>query len=97
MVFPTATTWHLGRIFANELMSGLGEELTAFIDNGGYAIGICNGFQVLVKAGLLPRLDGKAAQSVTLTHNSSGRYEDRWVRCQAPPLLAHGFPKTALS
>ena len=72
-----------GRIFANELMTGLGEELTAFVDNGGYAIGICNGFQVLVKAGLLPRLDGKAEQSVTLTHNASGRYEDRWVRCHA--------------
>src|SRR5882757_8696958 len=39
-----------GRIFANELMGALRDELLAFVDRGGYAIGICNGFQVLVKA-----------------------------------------------
>ncbi|TVR42611.1 MAG: phosphoribosylformylglycinamidine synthase subunit PurQ [Planctomycetota bacterium] len=71
-----------GRIFANELLAMLGEELSRFIDGGGYAIGICNGFQVLVKAGLLPRLSHKTEQQATLTHNISGRYEDRWVRCR---------------
>ncbi|MHC5067323.1 MAG: phosphoribosylformylglycinamidine synthase subunit PurQ, partial [Planctomycetota bacterium] len=69
-----------GRVFANELVSGLGDELHAFIERGGYAIGICNGFQVLVKSGLLPRLDGATNQQVTLTHNVSGLYTDRWVR-----------------
>lgn len=85
-----------GRIFANELMAKLGSELTAFIDNGGYAIGICNGFQVLVKAGLLPRLNAEPSQqpqqTVTLTHNASGRYEDRWVRCIAPPSRCAWIP-----
>lgn len=68
-----------GRVFANELTSALRDELLAFIDRGGYAIGICNGFQVLVKAGLLPRLDGKAEQQATLTDNVNGLYTDRWV------------------
>ena len=70
-----------GRIFANELMTSLRDELLAFVDRGGFAIGICNGFQVLVKAGLLPRLDGQAVQQATLTDNATGVYHDRWVRC----------------
>lgn len=69
-----------GRILANELMSALRDELLAFVDRGGYVIGICNGFQVLVKSGLLPRLGGDPVQQVSLTHNPSGLYTDRWVR-----------------
>ncbi len=72
-----------GRVLANELMSALRDELLGFVDRGGFAIGICNGFQVLVKSGLLPRLpgaDGQAVQQATLTDNTSGRYTDRWVR-----------------
>jgi phosphoribosylformylglycinamidine synthase len=71
-----------GRIFANELTSYLGDALKTFVDKGGYAIGICNGFQVLVKAGLLPRLDGAVQQQATLMHNPSGLYTDRWVRLE---------------
>jgi phosphoribosylformylglycinamidine synthase len=74
-----------GRIYANELMSALRDELLGFVDRGGFAIGICNGFQVLVKAGLLPRLDGDAAQQATLTDNTSGIYTDRWVRLTGDP------------
>lgn len=83
-----------GRIFANELMTCLRDELLALIDRGGLAIGICNGFQVLVKAGLLPRLaatGGPATggpvssgqlpvQQATLTDNTSGVYRDCWVK-----------------
>jgi phosphoribosylformylglycinamidine synthase I len=76
-----------GRIFANELMTSLRDELLAFVDRGGFAIGICNGFQVLVKAGLLPRLDGQVVQQATLTDNTSGVYQDRWVRCTGKPGL----------
>ncbi len=76
-----------GRIFANELMSVLRDELLAFVDRGGFAIGICNGFQVLVKTGLLPRLGGAGSQALvqeaTLTDNLSGIYRDCWVRCTA--------------
>lgn len=66
-----------GRILANQLDHHLGRPLREFVDRGGLLMGICNGFQVLVKAGLLPGppLSGR----VTITHNDTGRYEDRWV------------------
>ncbi|MBC6991104.1 phosphoribosylformylglycinamidine synthase subunit PurQ [Hymenobacter sp. BT491] len=56
------------------------DDLREFIANGKFVLGICNGFQVLVKLGLLPNLGGDFNPEVTLTHNASGRYEDRWVR-----------------
>jgi phosphoribosylformylglycinamidine synthase subunit PurQ / glutaminase len=59
------------------------DELTAFIAAGGCVIGICNGFQVLVKLGLLPDLGGGHEQEVSLAPNDSGRFEDRWVRLGA--------------
>ncbi|MBN1465601.1 phosphoribosylformylglycinamidine synthase subunit PurQ, partial [candidate division KSB1 bacterium] len=55
------------------------EQLTEFHQDGKLVIGICNGFQVLAKAGLLPRIDLAATQDVTLTYNDSGKFEDRWV------------------
>ncbi|MCS6970803.1 MAG: phosphoribosylformylglycinamidine synthase subunit PurQ [Planctomycetota bacterium] len=74
-----------GRVLANELRTCLREALLEFIERGGLVIGICNGFQVLVKSGLLPRLDGRCEQQATLTDNRSGVYEDRWVRCRGDP------------
>ncbi len=68
-----------GRILANRLRYRLAEPLDRFVQAGNLAIGICNGFQVLVKMGLLPQLSGEMRQEVTLTHNDSGRFEDRWV------------------
>ncbi|MFH1541067.1 MAG: phosphoribosylformylglycinamidine synthase subunit PurQ [Elusimicrobiota bacterium] len=66
-----------GKVFANKLMHKLKTEIIKFANQGKLMLGICNGFQVLVKAGLLPFLDGK--QSVTLTNNDSGKFECRWV------------------
>lgn len=66
-----------GKILSFELVSWLGDSMKNFIDKGGLVIGICNGFQVLVKTGILPDLDFK--QKVTLTDNDSARFEDRWV------------------
>lgn len=59
------------------------DEMRDFVENGGYIIGICNGFQTLVKIGLLPNLDGSCQQEVSLAPNDSGRFEDRWVRLGA--------------
>jgi len=56
-------------------------ELQRFLGDGKYIIGVCNGFQLLVKMGLLPDTGGKLEQEVTLTHNDSGRFEDRWCHC----------------
>lgn len=62
------------------------DPLTAFLDSGGLVLGICNGFQLLVKLGLLPALDGlRFTRQVSLGHNDSGRFEDRWVRLVADP------------
>lgn len=72
-----------GRIFANRLRSRLLEPLRTAIARGTPIIGICNGFQVLVKLGLLP--DPAAdAQTATLADNVGGRFIDRWVRVAAP-------------
>ncbi len=61
------------------------DDIKQFIANGKFVLGICNGFQVLVKLGLLPNLGGAVTPEVTLTHNASGRYEDRWVKLRVNP------------
>ena len=74
-----------GRILANELRLRLGNDIAQFIADGKLIIGICNGFQVLVRAGILPGplAAGEAVadfpQTTTLTYNDSGRFEDRWI------------------
>ena len=72
-----------GRILASRLSTALGDPLRAFRDRGGLILGICNGFQALVKAGLLP--GGSPAISATLTHNDSGHFESRWARLAPTP------------
>ncbi len=52
--------------------------LLTFLSEGKYLLGICNGFQLLVKMGILPNIDGNMEQEVTLTYNDSGKFEDRW-------------------
>ena len=71
-----------GRLMGNRMRFSLRDELSKFIQDGKPIIGICNGFQVLVKTGLLPGPDGNEPdfiQRASLTLNDSGRYEDRWV------------------
>ena len=68
-----------GRVLASRLRSILGDTLRKFRDRSGLVLGICNGFQVLVKAGLLPGLPDSMGPS-TLTFNDSGHFESRWVR-----------------
>src|SRR3989338_6631360 len=60
-----------GTILANQLTRKLKKEMDKFVKAGKLVIGICNGFQVLVKTGYLPG---------TLTNNDSGRFECRWVK-----------------
>jgi len=69
-----------GRVLANEIRHNLRDAVLEFHAAGKLVLGICNGFQVLVKCGLLPAFDGLfESQQVTLDTNDSGRYEDRWV------------------
>jgi phosphoribosylformylglycinamidine synthase subunit PurQ / glutaminase len=67
-----------GKILANELRFKLGDALRRFLDRGRRVIGICNGFQVLVKTGLLPG-DSAEEQTATLMANDSGRFQCHWV------------------
>lgn len=75
-----------GRILANELRLKLGGDITRFIADGKLILGICNGFQILVKAGILPGLKSEQAavsaadrQQATLFHNDSAKFESRWT------------------
>jgi phosphoribosylformylglycinamidine synthase subunit PurQ / glutaminase len=71
-----------GRIFANRLRHHLLEPLRAAIARGVPMLGVCNGFQVLVKLGLLPEPDA-GVQTATLADNACGRFIDRWVGLEA--------------
>ena len=71
-----------GRLMGNRMRFALRDQLHAFVAAGKPIIGICNGFQVLVKTGLLPGPNAPHpdfVQRASLTLNDSGRYEDRWV------------------
>ena len=86
-----------GVIFAAQLRSKLLDAIRDFLAADKLALGICNGFQVLIKAGVLP--DGAeawppregAAPDVTLTWNDNGRYTARWVH-----LVSGGSPSVFL-
>lgn len=71
-----------GKILANQLRVFLGDQLRKFRDQEKLILGICNGFQTLLKAGLIvpPDEDGPLA---TLAHNTCGKFEDRWIHLQA--------------
>ncbi len=72
-----------GKILANQLIHHLRDDVRRFIDSNKLVLGICNGFQVLVKAGILPNLPGQnGSAQATITYNDSGKYEDRWVHLQ---------------
>ena len=72
-----------GKILANQLTAFLGDQLRKFRDREKLILGVCNGFQAVLKAGLLmpPDDDGPIA---TLTHNTHG-YQDRWLYVKAAP------------
>jgi len=72
-----------GKILANQLIHHLRDSVRRFIDSNKLVLGICNGFQVLVKAGILPNLPHQnGSAQATITYNDSGKYEDRWVYLQ---------------
>ena len=60
-----------GRVAQLETQRQLGDSLHRFVEKGGYALGICNGFQILTRLGLLPK--------GSLVENTSGRFSCRWV------------------
>ncbi len=83
LAFPGGFSFgdHLGSalVLANMFRSSMEKDIRSFIADGGMVIGICNGFQVLVKMGLLPDLDGQGKAEASLVHNDCGHYLDEWV------------------
>ena len=100
-----------GRILGHELRHRLGEEIASFVERGGFVLGICNGFQVLVELGLIegPRVE-PSKRRMALTANDSNRFESRWVHLRNersacewleqgavwPVPVAHGEGRVAL-
>jgi phosphoribosylformylglycinamidine synthase len=75
-----------GKVLANIYKYEIGETIQRFISDGKLIFGECNGFQALVKAGILPGLNGNYhTQCATLTYNDSGIFEDRWVKLKINP------------
>lgn len=70
-----------GTILAQRILQTLADPLRDFVQRGGGILGICNGFQVLVKMGLLPG-GSFGRDQVTVTYNDSARFEARWVRLE---------------
>src|SRR5262249_12254877 len=73
-----------GKILAVQLQHFLADALRQFRDKERLILAICNGFQVLLKAGMImpPDEDGPVA---TLAHNAGGKFEDRWIHLEAQP------------
>ncbi len=71
-----------GQILALKLKYGLGDHLKKFIDAKKLILGICNGFQVLVRLGLLPK--PFSVREMTLTHNRQGHFINQWVNLKVP-------------
>lgn len=87
LVFPGGFSYGddvaAGKILANQVVHHLAEPVKKFIDDGKLVLGICNGFQILVKTGILPDLDGQGQTDLaTITYNDSGKFEDRWVHLE---------------
>jgi phosphoribosylformylglycinamidine synthase I len=76
------------------------EQICRFVHDGKLILGICNGFQLMVKLGLIPALAGDMEQEATLTFNDSGRFEDRWVYLKinesSPCVFTRGLKKMYL-
>jgi phosphoribosylformylglycinamidine synthase len=79
-----------GKVLAIELISLFKEDLKRFIDRKGYILGICNGFQTLVRTGLLPFYT-LGEMKTTLTNNDSGHFECRWVKIKSEKSKAFYF------
>jgi phosphoribosylformylglycinamidine synthase len=87
-----------GKVFGNKMRFSMMERLGDFIKRGNLVMGVCNGFQIMVKMGLLPESDFR--QRVTLTNNDSGHFEDRWVilraNQQSPCIFTKGIDRIAM-
>jgi phosphoribosylformylglycinamidine synthase subunit PurQ / glutaminase len=80
-----------GKILALKLKEKLKEVLFDYIERGSLVLGICNGFQVLVQLGLLPNSKQNAPRTVSLCHNVSGKFINKWVELEISPFSSSFF------
>ena len=85
-----------GHVFALRMKHRMREDLQKFIDDGKLILGVCNGFQIMVKLGLLPGLDKNYfTQTVSLMQNDCGSFQNFWVRLRfessAPCVFTRGL------
>jgi phosphoribosylformylglycinamidine synthase len=85
-----------GHVFALRVKHRMREDLQKFVDAGKLVLGVCNGFQIMVKLGLLPGLDNNFfKQTVSLTQNDCGSFQNFWVRLrfesQSPCVFTRGL------
>lgn len=89
LAFPGGFSYgdHLGsgRVFSQLVKKNLKPALTEFVAAGKPIIGICNGFQMLVKMGILPNLEGDWTPETTLVNNEGGCFIDKWVTVKYNP------------
>ncbi|HPJ69475.1 MAG TPA: phosphoribosylformylglycinamidine synthase subunit PurQ [Candidatus Mcinerneyibacteriales bacterium] len=75
-----------GRAFAARLKHTLSQPFSSFVREGGLILGVCNGFQILMKLGLLPATEGVIfSQTATITENICGHFYDGWVNLKVNP------------
>lgn len=82
-----------GRVFGYEVRTRLAEAFEGFVARGGYVLGVCNGFQILVDTGLLePPAKRGDARRFALTLNASAHFECRWVTLEVQPSACAWLP-----
>ena len=75
-----------GLVFANRVRERMRDELQKFVNAGRLVLGVCNGFQIMTKLGLLPGLEGNYfEQRVALMQNDSGHFQNSWVTLRFEP------------
>jgi phosphoribosylformylglycinamidine synthase len=98
--FSFADDLGAGKVLAERLRVHLMDDLLHFIEEGKLVLGVCNGFQALIKLGLLPALERYGVQEATLTFNDSGHFEDRWVylehECDSVCVFTRGLERIYL-
>lgn len=80
-----------GKVIAIKWMEKLSDITADFIEQGKLVMGICNGFQMLVQMNLLPEMAKPGEKTVSLIHNSGGRFINRWVEMTVPLSARQGY------
>ncbi len=90
-----------GHVFAQRVKHRMHDDLGKFIEAGKLVMGVCNGFQMMIKMGLLPGLNGEyLEQTMALMQNDCGVFQDRWVHLQfdadSPCVFTKGLDRMTL-